>query len=213
MVARHQTGEENGRVQPGLPSGTVTFLFTDVEGSTKLLYERGGCRHRIGGKAARVPSLATIGVYGWSFDRFLGALREADVGLLIDVRQRRGVRGREYAWANARRLQESLAAAGIAYAHHKELAPTTELRHVQYREDDRLGVGKRSRVRLAPAYRERYLREILDEVDRDSLCSLVPHDETVALLCVEREPEACHRSLVAARLEAACGATVVHLLP
>ena len=24
-----------------LPSGTVTFLFTDVEGSTKLLYELG----------------------------------------------------------------------------------------------------------------------------------------------------------------------------
>jgi len=25
-----------------LPSGTVTFLFTDVEGSTKLLHELGG---------------------------------------------------------------------------------------------------------------------------------------------------------------------------
>jgi class 3 adenylate cyclase len=24
-----------------LPSGTVTFLFTDIEGSTKLLYELG----------------------------------------------------------------------------------------------------------------------------------------------------------------------------
>ena len=28
-------------VRPALPSGTVTFLFTDVEGSTKLLYELG----------------------------------------------------------------------------------------------------------------------------------------------------------------------------
>ncbi len=26
---------------PDLPSGTVTFLFTDVEGSTKLLHELG----------------------------------------------------------------------------------------------------------------------------------------------------------------------------
>jgi class 3 adenylate cyclase len=26
---------------PELPSGTVTFLFTDVEGSTKLLHELG----------------------------------------------------------------------------------------------------------------------------------------------------------------------------
>jgi class 3 adenylate cyclase len=29
------------RVRPDLPSGTVTFLFTDVEGSTRLLHELG----------------------------------------------------------------------------------------------------------------------------------------------------------------------------
>src|SRR3990170_7597325 len=28
-------------VRPDLPSGTVTFLFTDVEGSTRLLHEVG----------------------------------------------------------------------------------------------------------------------------------------------------------------------------
>ncbi len=28
-------------MRPGLPSGTVTFLFTDVEGSTKLLHALG----------------------------------------------------------------------------------------------------------------------------------------------------------------------------
>jgi predicted ATPase/class 3 adenylate cyclase len=32
---------ENWRVRPELPTGTVTFLFTDVEGSTKLLHELG----------------------------------------------------------------------------------------------------------------------------------------------------------------------------
>jgi hypothetical protein len=51
-----------------------------------------------------VRAVATIGVYGWTLGRFLEALQDADVGLLVDVRQRRGVRGREYAWANARRL-------------------------------------------------------------------------------------------------------------
>src|SRR3954447_9016063 len=109
-------------------------------------------------------SLATIGVYGFSADTFLAALRGAGVRLVLDVRQRRGVRGSRYAWANAQRLQAALREAGIAYAHHKELAPTTELRHVQYAEDDRLGVGKRSRTDLAPAYIERYRREILDRV-------------------------------------------------
>jgi class 3 adenylate cyclase len=28
-------------VRSDLPTGTVTFLFTDVEGSTKLLHSRG----------------------------------------------------------------------------------------------------------------------------------------------------------------------------
>src|SRR5213592_3951224 len=105
--------------------------------------------------------LATVGVYGSALAGFVAALRAADVGLVLDVRQRRGVRGREYAWANAQRLQAALADVGIAYEHRKELAPTTELRQLQYAEDDRLGVGKRSRRELAPAYVDRYRSEIL----------------------------------------------------
>jgi len=158
-----------------------------------------------------VRTVATIGVYGWTLDGFLEALRTADVALVVDVRQRRGVRGREYAWANARRLQAALESAGIHYSHHRELAPTTELRHVQYREDDRRGVGKRSRAELAPEYRERYLREILDTADLDSLVAELPDDRASALLCVERDPEACHRSLVAARLAEEYRATILHL--
>src|SRR4051812_36297540 len=111
-----------------------------------------------------MPNVATIGVYGFSAERFLIALREAEVGQLLDVRQRRGVRGPEYSWANSRRLQDALADAGVEYSHHPELAPTTELRQLQYAEDDRLGVGKRSRTALAPEYARRYTREILDRV-------------------------------------------------
>jgi uncharacterized protein (DUF488 family) len=84
---------------------------------------------------------------------------------------------------------------------------------VQYREDDRLGVGKRSRVELAPEYRERYLHEILDQVDLGPLIEELPADRASALFCVERDPKACHRSLVAERLAEEYGATVVHLLP
>src|SRR5918998_1182923 len=116
-----------------------------------------------------MPTVATIGVYGFDLDSFLARLREADVRVLLDVRQRRGVRGREYAWANSQRLQAALAEAGIEYRHHPELAPTTELRQLQYAEDDRRGVGKRSRTELAPAYRERYLAEILAGVDLGEL--------------------------------------------
>jgi uncharacterized protein (DUF488 family) len=160
-----------------------------------------------------VPTVLTIGVYGFDQKTFLATLDEGGVKLLLDVRQRRGVRGSEYAWANSARLQTALADAGIAYRHHKELAPTTELRQLQYAEDERQGVGKRSRVQLAPEYRERYTHEILDQVDLEPIVESLPADAATALLCVERDPEACHRSVIAERMAAEHGVSVRHLTP
>jgi uncharacterized protein (DUF488 family) len=159
-----------------------------------------------------MPRIATIGVYGFDRDSFLAALGGVGVDLVLDVRQRRGVRGSEYAWANARRLQEALAEAGIGYSHLKELAPTTELRELQYREDDRLGEGKRSRTALAPEYTRLYTEQILDSVDLAPIVKWVGNS-SAALLCVERDPEACHRSLIAARLRDEWDFEVVHLRP
>ncbi|MGO9892045.1 MAG: DUF488 family protein [Solirubrobacteraceae bacterium] len=157
--------------------------------------------------------VVTIGVYDWDLSSFLDALAGADVRLLIDVRQRRGVRGPQYAWANAARLQAALAEAGIAYRHHKELAPTTELRHLQYAEDARRGEGKRSRTVLAPEYTTRYTHEILDPVPLEPVVAELPSDGAGALFCVERDPEACHRSIIAERLATEHGVDVRHLRP
>jgi uncharacterized protein (DUF488 family) len=159
-----------------------------------------------------VPALRTIGVYGFDREAFIATLSGAGVELLLDVRQRRGVRGSEYAWANARRLQAALEEAGIRYAHLKELAPTTEMRQLQYREDERKGEGKRGRSVLAPAYVERYTEEILEQVDLDPIVRFVGKSRA-ALLCVERDPEACHRSLIAERLRDEFGFEVEHLRP
>lgn len=159
------------------------------------------------------PRIATIGVYGFDAGSFLRRLQDAGVELVLDVRQRRGVRGAEYAWANARRLQGLLADAGIFYEHRPELAPTTEMRHLQYAEDDRLGVGKRSRRELAPEYARRYTAEVLDHADLLPIASGLSGLGKPALLCVERDPEACHRSLIAQRLAERYGAVVEHLRP
>ncbi len=157
--------------------------------------------------------LATIGVYGFDADRFSATLVDAGVGHVADVRQRRGVRGPDYAWANSKRLQALLADAGIAYSHHKELAPTTELRQLQYAEDDRRGVGKRSRTELAPGYVRGYTEQILGRADLGAFAASLPEGGLTALMCVERDPEACHRSLIAERLAAERGASVGHLRP
>jgi uncharacterized protein (DUF488 family) len=157
--------------------------------------------------------LLTIGVYGYKAPGFRRQLREAGVTHLLDVRQRRGVRGAQYSWANAAQLEAAMGDEGIEYRHVRELAPTTELRELQYAADDANREGKRSRTVLAPEYAERYTHEILDHADVDAVLDSLPPDAVVALLCVERDPEACHRSLAAERLAERLGAGVDHLRP
>jgi hypothetical protein len=57
--------------------------------------------------------IATIGVYGFAVGTLLEKLAGAGVGLLLDLRQRRGVRGPDYSWANSARLQRALASADV----------------------------------------------------------------------------------------------------
>ena len=160
-----------------------------------------------------MPRIATIGVYEYDATSFVAALDEAGVTKVLDIRQRRGVRGPRYAWANAQRLQKLLAEARIGYEYHPELAPDTEMRQLQYRDDDRQGVGKRSRVRLAPEYVREYTEEILDLVPLEPLIGRLPVHGVGALLCVEATAQACHRSLVAARLAERFGFEVIHIEP
>ena len=165
------------------------------------------------GSIVGVPRIATIGVYPFDGPGFVETLDEAGVTLVVDVRQRRGVRGTQYAWANARRLAQRLAENQIRYVHHPELAPTTALRELQYRADDRSGVGKRSRARLDPEYVARYTAEILDRAPLQALLDDLPVHGRAALLCVEAAAAACHRSLIAARLAERHGFEVAHLGP
>lgn len=155
-------------------------------------------------------TVLTIGIYGFSAATFTDALHSAGADLVLDVRQRRGVRGSEYAWANSARLQQLLKDNGIGYRHYPELAPTTELRQLQYTADDQAGVGKRSRSELDPEYVRRYNSEILDQVDLAQLMARLPNPSTAAFLCVEKDAHACHRHLVTARFEQ-LGIPVTHL--
>jgi len=74
-------------------------------------------------------------------------------------------------------------------------------------------LGKRSRTRLAPEYVERYRHEILDRAGLDELLEALPAAGIGALMCVERDAAACHRSLIAERLIADYGFEVIDLLP
>lgn len=158
--------------------------------------------------------IITIGAIGYTAETFFQALREADVDTFVDVRRRRAVRGREYAFANSQRLQGRLAELGIRYRHRPDLAPPDTARARQAAADKASGVAKRKRTELSPLFVEIYEREVLDHFDPQSLLDTLPPDsEVVALMCVEREPAACHRSLLAERLRRALNVEVEHLIP
>jgi uncharacterized protein (DUF488 family) len=158
--------------------------------------------------------IVTIGVYGFKEEAFFEALQTAGVGALCDIRRRRGVRGATYAFANSRRLQRRLAELNIQYLHRLDLAPTKTIRERQAAADAAGKVAKRKRTTLSPAFVAAYQDEVLTHFEpRSLLAELTPGVRTVALFCVEREPEACHRSLVAGMLEREPGFEVEHLMP
>ena len=151
----------------------------------------------------------TVGAYGWGEAAFFSALQRENVAVFCDIRRRRGVRGPEYAFVNSGRLQERLSEVGIGYVHRLELAPSQQLRQAQAADDRRTGTARRTRSQLDPAFAKAYADECLAGFDSAQfLAELAPGP--VVLFCVEREPQACHRSVVADRL-ASDGAPVRHL--
>ena len=78
--------------------------------------------------------IITIGVYGFDESSFFEALRKAAVDTFCDIRSRRGVRGRTYAFANSQRLQARLAELGIRYIYRKDLGPTKTVRENRQRQ-------------------------------------------------------------------------------
>ncbi len=158
--------------------------------------------------------LVTIGGYGYTEASFLEALKNADVGAFVDIRQRRGMRGSKYAFLNSERLQASIQRAGIQYLHLRQLAPTSSIRGVQKDADKEANASKLSRERLSDEFIDAYKREILGPFDATQLDALVSPDvAVVALFCVERRPEQCHRSLAADKIARDRGILVEHLAP
>ena len=162
------------------------------------------------------PKIVTIGVYGSDETRFFRSLVDAQVDTFCDIRWWRGVRGKDYTFANRARLEKRLAELGIQYRHFKELAPTPALRQRQAEADKAEKTTKRKRSALGEVFIATYRQEQLSAFDsRKFVEALSPEARTVALFCVEREPAACHRSLLAERLQQDLGAQIemAHLKP
>ncbi len=160
-----------------------------------------------------MTEFVTIGVYGWDAETFFRALQDAQVDTLCDIRRRRGVRGSEYAFANSQRLQVRLAELGIAYVHRLDLAPGDATRQAQYAVDAASKTAKRQRQVISPAFADAYRQECLAGFDSQQFVADLGEARVVALLCVERDAAACHRSLLSDQLAHDLDAPVIHLLP
>lgn len=154
----------------------------------------------------------TIGVYNSTEQEYFNKLTDNKIDTFCDIRQRRGVRGSQYAFVNSNRLQARLNELDIKYGHVAELAPTSEIRDLQKEADEQSGELKRERNKLGKVFTIAYKNSILSKFDIDSFIDKL--DEAgagrVVLFCVEERPEACHRSIVSDRLST-LGYNITHL--
>lgn len=146
-------------------------------------------------KADRLSGLATIGYEGVSLAAFLATLKTAGVTLLLDVRELPISRRKGFSKTP---LSQALSKAGIGYQHERALGAPRQIRH-RLREDKDL-------KRYFADFREYLATQdaLLDGLARSlSGC--------VALLCFERNPAECHRSVVVAALARRLKTGFLHL--
>jgi len=129
-------------------------------------------------------TLYTIGYQRKSLATFIGQLKEAGVDAVIDIRLRNTSQLDGYAKRDtlAFLLREGF---GIAYEHHPELAPTSELLDGYHSDADWAAYESV----FIPLITERRAEEVGREV--------LGRYRAPCLLCFEPTAECCHRRLVA----------------
>lgn len=130
--------------------------------------------------------LFTIGYEGHSPESFVKLLSDRRVDQLVDVRQRAGSRKAGF---SKTRLGETLTEHGIEYTHLPLLGTPADLR-------SRFKSGEMDQGSYLEAYRK-YLAGQSGQIGE--LVELI-RQQQCCLMCVERAPEECHRSILAAEL-------------
>lgn len=139
--------------------------------------------------------LYTIGHSNRSLEEFLGALRAHGITAIADVRSQ--PYSRLYPHFDRETLAESLKAQGIAYVFlGKELGA---------RSPD-AGCYENGKVQFDRLARTAAFQEGLERVTQGM------EQYRVALLCAEREPLACHRTILVARQLSMRGVNILHII-
>ena len=149
------------------------------------------------------PTILTVGHSTHPLEEFLGLLREAEVGGIVDVRRLPG--SRRFPWFDQDALSSSLADSGIRYVRIPEL---TGRRPVQRDVPDEVNALWRNRSF------HNYADHALGQDFADGLDKLVSlgGERRIAVMCSEAVWWRCHRRIIADHLLAR-GIPVGHLMP
>jgi uncharacterized protein (DUF488 family) len=135
-----------------------------------------------------MQAIKTIGHSNHSIERFVDLLKAGGVALLVDVRSM--PYSRRFPQFGKERLARSLAAAGIDYVHEgAALGGKPE------------GGADYDALAERPAFKEA-LGQLIERAQGTTLC----------LMCAEKEPLDCHRTVLVSRRLAERGVAVDHLL-
>jgi len=132
-----------------------------------------------------IPLIYTIGYEGRSLDVFSEELRSHGIKRLVDVR--------EIAWSrkpgfSSKRLSEGLVSNGIEYLHLRSLGSPKALREELKRTDD------------FSDFAEAYKRHLESQRESFDILSKSACETPTAIMCFERDPAKCHRSIIASEL-------------
>lgn len=144
-----------------------------------------------------MSTLTTIGYEGAELEEFITTLSDADVECVIDVRELPLSRKRGF---SKTALREALRDAGIGYVHLRALGDPKPGR-------DAARAGRFGE--FMQIYREHLsTSEAQDALGQAGVTALTRNS---CLLCYEREPENCHRKVVAESLALSYNVNVRHL--
>ena len=147
-----------------------------------------------------MKTIATIGYEGATMPRFLDALREGKVEMVVDVR---AVTSSRRPGFSKSALAAHLGEIGIDYLHLRGLGTPA---------DGRAAARSGRFDELREIY-TKHLETTDAQVDLQSLADIVRSGRRACLLCYEADPAHCHRTMVAEALGELVPVKVEHLHP